>query len=80
MDSWLNKMVKGVNAIIEEAVEHGGDAGGAYLTNHDGLRLAMETFIRALDIANYVEIVELNTVRADTFSDLHFRFKLGRKK
>lgn len=34
-----------VNDIIEEAIEHGGDSGGAYCTNTEGLVKAMKRFL-----------------------------------
>lgn len=40
------KFLDWVNKIISEAIEHGGDEGGAYYSNKDGLLNTMKHFLR----------------------------------
>ena len=50
-------LVEHINSIIDEAVEHGGDSGGAYCTNREGLLEAMRHLHRWLGLKPYI-IVE----------------------
>lgn len=38
-------LVEKLNDIIREAIEHGGDRGGAYFSNRDGLVNAMKGYL-----------------------------------
>ena len=40
------KFLDWVNEIISEAIEHGGDSGGAYFSNKEGLLNTMKQFLR----------------------------------
>lgn len=76
MEHYLRMIVLGLNSIVEEAVSDGGDAGGAYHSNKDDLRLAMETFLKVLNIDHWVEVVELKWPESkDYYSELQFRMK-----
>lgn len=39
-------LLRYMNNIIAEAIEHGGDSGGAYYSNRDGLIKEMHYFLR----------------------------------
>ena len=39
-------LIQKLNAIIKEAIEHGGDSGGAYFSNTEALILEMKYFLR----------------------------------
>lgn len=39
-------LIERINNIIQEAIEHGGDVGGAYYSNRDGLIREMRHFLR----------------------------------
>ena len=38
-------LLRYMNNIIAEAIEHGGDSGGAYFSNRDGLIVSMKFFL-----------------------------------
>lgn len=40
-----DRLIERVNKIITEAIEHGGDSGGAYFSNRDGLIHEMKRFL-----------------------------------
>jgi hypothetical protein len=39
-------LLRYMNNIIAEAIEHGGDSGGAYYSNRDGLIMEMSNLLR----------------------------------
>lgn len=39
-------LIQRINGIIKEAIEHGGDSGGAYFSNGEGLIKEMKYFLR----------------------------------
>lgn len=43
-----------INKIIREAIDHGGDSGGAYFTNREKLKSAMGQLICWLSLHDYV--------------------------
>lgn len=47
-----------LNRIISEAIEHGGDSGGAYFTNRDGLVNAMKFFLKWTGLEKTVGIMD----------------------
>lgn len=47
-----------VNKIIKEAIIHGGDSGGAYYDNYEGLMKAMTEFLEHYKLDGYVIIDE----------------------
>lgn len=76
MDSILQMIVMGLNQIIEEAVADGGDSGGAYNTNKEGLRSAMEQFIRCVGIEDKVDVAEITWPESrDHYAELQFRIR-----
>lgn len=76
MDSILQMIVCGLNLIIEEAVSDGGDGGGPYNTNKEGLRSAMKQFIKSVCIEDKVEVVEIEWPESrDHYAELQFRIR-----
>ena len=55
----IAKLVDLLNQLIEEAVEDGGDAGGAYHQNQDGLTKAINDLLEFFGLSDY-EVVETN--------------------
>ena len=53
------QLVELINQLIEEAVEDGGDAGGAYNQNQKGLTKAINDLLEFFGLSNY-EVVETN--------------------
>lgn len=53
-DSFIEK----INKIIAEAIEHGGDSGGAYFSNKDGLVAEMRFFLRWSGLDNFYGIMD----------------------
>jgi hypothetical protein len=53
-----DKLVERVNSIIEQAIYHGGDSGGPYHCNWDGIIDAMKDFIRLLDKGKYIIAID----------------------
>lgn len=39
-------LVKKINSMLDEAISHGGDSGGAYYSNRDGLIKEMRDFLK----------------------------------
>lgn len=48
----LEKEIELINSIVEEAIDYGGDRGGAYFTNKYTLKLDLEEWIAADDLQN----------------------------
>ena len=53
----MSRLIDLLNQLIEEAVEDGGDPGGAYHQNQDGLRKAIQDLLDHLALSNY-EVVD----------------------
>ncbi len=47
-----------INRIIREAIEHGGDCGGSYNSNPDGLIKAMKTYINWVGLKEEIGILD----------------------
>ena len=55
------KLVININTIIKEAISHGGDPGGAYFCNKDGLHKSIEKFMSDAGLdENYGIVWEYN--------------------
>lgn len=48
--------VDALNKLIDEAILHGGDAGGAYLTNREGLEKAIDNYLEVTGIKPLVDV------------------------
>ena len=57
---FADTLLKLVNSIIAEAIEHGGDSGGAYYNNAEGLRDKMTCLLRWCGLQDEFVIVDLN--------------------
>ena len=65
-------LVKHINRIIQEAIEHGGDDGGAYFCNAEGLKESMEAFKQAAKLDDYtIEMCD------GPSGDEYFRYRRG---
>ena len=67
------KIVALLNQLIEEAVEDGGDAGGAYNQNQIGLAKAIENILNYLELSDY-EVTKTNDYHSWS------RIKIGERK
>ena len=54
------KVIEWVNKIIHEAIEHGGDSGGAYFSNKECLVNTMKHFLRCFNLHNNFGIMDEN--------------------
>ena len=52
--------IKLINKIIFEAIKHGGDYGGPYFTNEDGLLSAINNLLGIESVADKYEIQEID--------------------
>jgi hypothetical protein len=57
LDLNSREAINRINDIIEEAIDHGGDSGGAYFCNRDGLVKAMRELLAWTGLDNAVGIV-----------------------
>lgn len=48
----MDKVIEAINKVVYEAVDHGGDAGGAYFGNPDGLSDALCNLLFQLGVAD----------------------------
>lgn len=53
----MENQIKLINKIVFEAVRDGADGGGAYHSNEEGLRQAMEDWVSANNLVGY-DVVE----------------------
>ena len=49
-----------INSIIEEAIEHGGDCGGAYFSNQEALEHSIILFLNWVGLNKYVTLYKDN--------------------
>lgn len=50
--------IQKINAIIDEAIFHGGDCGGPYYSNSEKLREAMEDYLKYMGYDKSFEVCE----------------------
>lgn len=72
--------IKLINKIIFEAIKHGGDSGGPYFTNEDGLISAINKLLDIERVANEYEIQELTIEEGNNiWSGIHQIVKKGKR-
>lgn len=52
----IKRQLDALNKLIDEAILHGGDGGGAYLTNREGLEKAIDNYLDAMGIKPLVDV------------------------
>ena len=55
-DNELEIFCEHINSIIEEAIEHGGDRGGAYFSNQEALEHSIILFLNWVGLNKYVTL------------------------
>lgn len=64
--------IKLINKIIFEAIKHGGDSGGPYLINEDGLISAIDNFLDLKCMTDEYEIREVDIEESwGTYPGIH---------
>lgn len=65
--------IKLINKIIFEAIKHGGDSGGPYLINEDGLISAINKLLDTECMTDEYEVLELDIEDSwgGTYPDIH---------
>lgn len=53
-------LIERINSMIDEAIQHGGDSGGAYFCNRDGLVNSMKYFLNWSGLKNNYGIMDEN--------------------
>lgn len=65
--------IKLINKIIFEAIKHGGDSGGPYFTNKDGLISAINNLLNVECMTDEYEVreVDIEDSWGGTYPDIH---------